>query len=592
MNVQAALGSVRQPRRSQFSHLIRHFIERFFNHETASPDGDAKTRIVQIACATGLPPFIIAIYLWPIYHPIKGWPPGQPHSGELPSYWLQANHHLFFVVYSFIALGIATVFEWDLFFPDLLDLQILAPLPIPALRLFAARVTSIALFVGGFLFDANAFAALVLPMAMDPPNLPRFLAGHLLAVGTAGLFAALLIVSLNGLLLAVFGERFFRRVALLLQGLLITAFVMLMLLFPVLSGVVPDILQSGSAFAQWSPPFWFLGLYQRLLEGPAALPVYTSLAQKAVLGTLAVTALSFVTYPLAYLRKARQLIEGPGAHVARPLFRPANFVVHRTILRRPIRRGVFHFISQTLPRVTRYRIYLVLYGGVGLSVVTATIVRFSSVHHQVRLGISPDGIRAALAIVVFWIVAGLRMTFVASGNQRGRWIFRMISGNPAPLNAAIEQSRATHLWVLLCTALFTSIAAGALSLIAPPALRSGTAIASQAIFAAGMSLALTEAFFLNVTAIPFTGESPREQPNLALTVLKYFTFFPVVAALPLRVEPWIELRRSHFLIAAVVFGVSHLLLRRSHRGTLREYSNQLALEEDEEDFPMKLGLRS
>lgn len=426
---------------------------------------------------------------------------------------------------------------------------------------------------------------------MDPLNLMRFLAGHLLAVGAAGLFAALLMLALNGLLLAVFGDRFYRRVALLLQGLLIAAFVMLMLLFPVLSGVVPVILRSGGTWAQWSPPFWFLGLYQRLLEGPSVLPIYTTLAQKAVLATLAVAALSVLTYPLAYMRKTRELFEGPGAHLARPLFRPANFVFHSTILRAAISRGVFHFISQTLPRVTRYRIYLVLYGGVGLSVVTASIVRFSSVHQQVRLSISPDGIRAALAIIVFWVVAGLRMTFVASGNQRGRWIFRMISGNPPHLGAAIEQSRATHLWVLLCTTLFTLAAGGILILIAPPALRSGTAIASQALYAAGMCLVLTDAFFLHVTAVPFTGESPREQPNLALTVLKYFTFFPIVAALPLRIEPWTELRPSHFFIAVAVFGGCHWFLQRKHQSVLREYSNQLALEEDEEDFPMKLGLR-
>jgi hypothetical protein len=40
LNAQAALGDVRKPERSQFSHLLRHFLERFFNHETASPDGD------------------------------------------------------------------------------------------------------------------------------------------------------------------------------------------------------------------------------------------------------------------------------------------------------------------------------------------------------------------------------------------------------------------------------------------------------------------------------------------------------------------------------------------------------------------------
>ena len=125
LSAQAALSTAPRPQRSQFSHLVRHFLERFFNHETASPDGDAKTRLVQIACATGLPGFVVALYLWPIYHPLPGWPPGSKSHAAPPSYWLQVNHHLFFVLYSFVALGIATVFEWDLFFPDLLDIFVL-----------------------------------------------------------------------------------------------------------------------------------------------------------------------------------------------------------------------------------------------------------------------------------------------------------------------------------------------------------------------------------------------------------------------------------------------------------------------------------
>ena len=44
------------------------------------------------------------------------------------------------------------------------------------------------------------------------------------------------------------------------------------------------------------------------------------------------------------------------------------------------------------------------------------------------------------------------------------------------------------------------------------------------------------------------------------------------------------------LVAAIVFGVVHLLFQRSHRRIQREYTNQIALDDDEEDFPMKLGL--
>src|SRR5664279_2259969 len=78
LNAQAALGPPQFPERSQFSLLVRHFLERFFNHETASPDGDAKARLVLIAFATGVPSFMVALYLWSVYHPFPVFPPGNP----------------------------------------------------------------------------------------------------------------------------------------------------------------------------------------------------------------------------------------------------------------------------------------------------------------------------------------------------------------------------------------------------------------------------------------------------------------------------------------------------------------------------------
>ena len=264
LNAQAALGAVREPERTQFSQLVRLFLERFFNHETASPDGDAKSRLILVACATGIPGFVDALYLWPVYHQI---------FGGHPSYWMTVNHHFFFVIYSFVALGMITVFEWDMFFPDLLDIFVLTTLPIPEGRLFRARVAAIAILVVGFLVDANFLAPLVLPACIDPPNPAQLLAGHVLAVLASGLFSAAFILALQGVLLSVFGERLFRRLSLLLQGLSITVLLMLLFLFPVLSGVVPAVLQTGSGYVLCFPPFWFLGIYQRILGpiGPAHL---------------------------------------------------------------------------------------------------------------------------------------------------------------------------------------------------------------------------------------------------------------------------------------------------------------------------------
>jgi len=592
LNAQAALGPVLAPRRSQFSLLVRHFLERFFNHETASPDGDAKARLILIAVATGLPGFMVALYLWPVYHPFIGWPPGRALNADPPPYWLQVNHHFFFVLYSFVAMGIITVFEWDLFFPDLLDVFVLTTLPIADRKLFQARVAAIGLFIVGFLLDANLLAPLVLPASFDPPNLTRLLAGHIVAVLAAGLFSAAFILALQGVLLSVLGERLFRRVSLLLQGLSISALLMLLLLFPVLSGAVPAFLQSNSRFVLYCPPLWFLGIYQRLLEGPSALPIYGTLAQTGCTALLVTIAVAMLAYPFAYLRRVRQLVVGPGTHDTRSwAARPLHTLLHATLLRRPVSRAVFHFISQTLLRVQRYRIYLVLYGGVGLSVVVASVLRLSVAHGQVRVEVSADGIRAAVAIVAFWSIAGLRMAFVSPGNRQGSWVFRIVHGRPPQLSTAMQQLQAAKLWVLLWAAIATTSAGLVFRSFAPPELCTWPATASLLLVAASLCLLLTDGFFLNVKTIAFSGDTGREQSNLALALLKYYTFFPVVVWVPVVAEPWLERSVLHFILAAFAVAAAHLGLRTVHRRIVQEHCDMPGLEDGEDDFPMKLGLR-
>ncbi len=590
-NAQAALGLALPPNRGQFTLLLRHFLERFFNHETASPDGDAKARMVLVAFATALPAFIVGLYLWPVYHPFIR---TSSHPLVLPPvpYWLQVNHHFFFVIYSFVVMGIVTVFEWDLFFPDLLDIFVLTTLPVRDRKLFLARAAAIGLLVAGFLFNANLFASLILPISLEPRSLSHFFAAHLLAVGASGLFSAAFILALQGVLLSILGERLFRRVSLFLQCLSITLLLMLLLLFPMLSEAVPVFLENANVYALCFPPFWFLGIYQRLLEGPSALPIYSRLAQIGCEATLLVLGVAFLAYPLAYVRRVRQLVEGLGTRDTRNwVTQPAQRLMNDTLLRNPLRRAVFHFISQTLLRVPRYRIYLVLYGGVGLSVVTATILRISITNRQVSMQISSDGMRTAIGIVAFWVVAGLRLAFVSSGNQWGSWVFRVIHGRPPHFRSGIEQLLAAKVWVFLWSAIFTFGAYFALRGFAPPELHRWAATTSQLLVAAGMCLLLTDIFFLNVKIVPLTGEPPREQSNLAISLLKYLAFVPVVASLPVIAESWIETGVIHFFLAVAVIGAAHLALRRRHRGIIQEHCNMVELEDGEDEFPMKLGLR-
>jgi hypothetical protein len=111
------------------------------------------------------------------------------------------------------------------------------------------------------------------------------------------------------------------------------------------------------------------------------------------------------------------------------------------------------------------------------------------------------------------------------------------------------------------------------------------------LIAAGLSVLLTDLFFLNVKTVAFTGDPTREQPNLAMSLLRYFTFFPIIIAIPVATEPWIEASWLHFGAAIAAIAVAHCALLRWHRQIIAEHCNMPGLEDDEDDFPMKLGLR-
>ena len=82
--------------------------------------------------------------------------------------------------------------------------------------------------------------------------------------------------------------------------------------------------------------------------------------------------------------------------------------------------------------------------------------------------------------------------------------------------------------------------------LAPRELQSWPATASLVLIAGGLCVLLTDLFFLNVKTVAFTGDPTREQPNLAMNLLRYFTFFPDRLWIPVAAEPWIEAVWWHF----------------------------------------------
>jgi hypothetical protein len=260
--------------------------------------------------------------------------------------------------------------------------------------------------------------------------------------------------------------------------------------------------------------------------------------------------------------------------------------LHMTLARTPACRAIWQFIGQNLLRVPRYRMVLVMYGGTGAALVLATVTRANLLHGRIALVFSPDGLRATVPIVAFWTVSGLRSTFMAPADQRGRWIFRVILGKAGPAQVGAAQR-----WVFLWSALLSLSAAGCVWRFCGPASQGWRCGAGQVLVALGLSLLLTDVFFLNVKTIPFTGAQSNSATNFALLLIPYLGFFPAIVMFTVGLEPVIEASVGHLAIAAALAVAAHLALWAMHRSRMAEHVQRIDADDDEEEFPLRLGLR-
>jgi hypothetical protein len=572
LGVQAQMPLAEAQERTQFHLLVRHFLERFFNNEMVSADGDSKARLLQVVYAMALPGMVVALFLFPLYHaPV-----------ERP-FWSQVSDHYFYVLYSFVAVGIVSIFAWDLLFPDLLDLFVLSSLPVAGRRLFLARMVAGCLFLALFLLGANALGFLFFPPLSDAPGLVRHLFAHLAAVMGSGAFAAGFFLSLQGILVALLGERLFRAISPFLQGLAMMMLVTIFLLFPVSS----RFLEALTNLARYFPPFWFLGIYERLLAGSSSLPVFSELAKTGCLATGAVVAVAILSYPFAYRRRMRYLVEGSGSSSTRNLaLVPIHHLLHATLLRNRMQRGIYHFISYSLLRTHRHRVYLAMYAGLGLALLIACAVLLRLAHGHLGFALSPDGLLAAIPITAFWTIAGLRTAFLSPMDRRGGWVFRVILGRPGAAQLA-----ATTLWILPWAIVLTLGMVALVRLVAPPEMRGWDSTLSHALVAIGLCLLLTDALLLKVTSLPFTGEARTPATNLAFILLQYFGFFPPLVLLTVDLEPWLKTSVWHVAGAVGIIAVAHRAMRGVHIKNAGYYAGLIDVDDDEEEFPQRLGLR-
>ena len=479
--------------------LTRHFFRRFFQNDVLDPDGETTTTVARALGAAAAPGLMFAFFLQNAY------PQRSP--------WGRIQDHYFFVLFSFVTMVGVAVFEWDMLFPEHLDFLVLTPLPLRPGQLLRAKAAALGALLGFFLLASNVLGILVLP-AVSKGVYWRLLWAQTVAVGMAGVFGAMSVLAIGGLLLCVLPAAGFRRVSPVLQMLTTTLLVLLVIHYARFGDEMPLVLERPGAVARNVPTFWLLGVFERLLHGQAAEGFSFSAARRAWTATGAAFATAALLYPLAWARMQRMAVQGEVMRGRSPVRPWVQMQGH--LLRTPVERAVFSFTGKTMLRNSRYQVYLAIYGGVGLALATACALNVMGRGGALHVTFARFGLRAVLPLLLFWTVAGLRMAFAFPQNLPARWIFRVTGAD------ARECARSTRRWVMVF---------GLLEVLGMVVLLAGLgwrwrALLVQAVVGTCFCAVLVESFFLTQRGAPFTRPRSPGKTNFPAVLTLYVGVLP------------------------------------------------------------------
>lgn len=489
--------------------LTAHFLRQFFQGGDAA---SAETSLVRALAGVAAPMLMAAFWIVTLV-------------GRL-SAWSAAGIHYLFVLYAFCAMGCVTTLQWERLFPERMDFLVLLPMPLRGRTIFAAKLRAVAVLLLLFLFAANVFGTLLLPV-LSGRRLPMAMMGHALAVFGAGAASAMAVLALESLVVAIVPERLFRYVAPVTQAVLVSLFLVLFLRMGIVVEALPMLLSGHSEVARWFPPVWFLAAYEVIKGGATATPYAHLLARQAVLSLPILLVCAVALYPAAWVRRQRMALEGTRSAQLRDGMVWAG-VVHRTVLRTTDSRAVFHFMRQTLARLSRYHVGLAAYAGTGIALSLTAALRVEMLGHRLHVSLIHSGVQAVMPLLLFWLVAGLRTAFSLPADLGARWVFRL---------SGLETQRVISTAKLFVFTGCCGLIAVLVLVLAVCGWR-GVDLLLQAIFGLLCAVLLTDIFFYLEAHVPFTRPPLPGRSSLPMTLAVYIFGVPVLLLLTVTLEHW------------------------------------------------------
>ena len=536
---------------SQFRELARHFFGRFFDNDLVavnSDESDMRATVVNILAMLAAPGMLLPFLFMTKYSNMQRMP---LYVRDLAS----LGEKEFFICFSMTVMGLVTVIEWDMLFPDRRDYANLTPLPIRLRTTFAAKIAALLAFLTIFSSVINAFSPVMFPAVVLQNKsvlmLPGFARCHIVSILAANTFVFFLCVAVQGILMNVLGYRLFRRVSPYVQFALVALLILMFLLSGRIVSELKPYATVNPASVYLFPPLWFLGFYQTQLGWTN--PVFRELAASARMAAGWTTAAALATYLLSYKRHVTHSLESADEFATIPsaMDRFVERALDRFVVRDRLQQATFYFIWKTLTRSRRHKLLFAAYVAAGCAVIfegLAVLVARGGNSWMYRP--SPELLPAPL-ILAFFILCGMRHVFAVPAELRANWVFQVSDRGEARRCLAGVKKSMLVVGVLPLIALLLPL----------HVLFWGwrTALLHM-LFGTVVSWLLVEVLLVNFEKLPFTCSYLPGKANLKVSWPIYLFGFTTYVSVFLTLEYWMLQRPVRFVWLAAVVALVQLAL--------------------------------
>src|SRR5712691_875073 len=491
-----------------------------------------------------------------------------PYAATIPDEY-------FFIVLSMAVSCAAALWRSNSIFLDRRDYANLVPLPISLTRIFFANLFAIFALTALLTIVVNAASFVLFPIAVvgsqgSFSTFFRFAFGHAISVILSSAFSFLAIFALSGTLMACLPYRIFRKVsvyvrfevALCLLAVLATSFTVSSFLSG-RPGIIP------SRFGRL-PPFWFLGLTETLW-GRGNDIFFASMTHRAMVSLGLALLVSILAYTFSFRRSFVRIPEfayvGPLPRGRLPV---ACKALDATILRAPVQRACYHFVSRTLLRSDAHLQIVLATAALGLVVAAQTVN--AAFHPGISFAARPPS--AALLsipfILSYCLLVGIRLAYEVPSDLPANWVFRLWiePGGEPPRQVARKILLTFSLgWIAPLCFLYSALLWGWLTAL----LQTALLIACSGVF--------VEVLLVRFRKIPFTCSYPAFQSHSTLVLVAYLIGFVVFAIYIPQIVRWSLVTRwgAAGFIPAVLLSLGGL---RQFRKQMLDMDKQLVFEED------------